>query len=87
MHRKQMEWQTRVLAAYVANTIQDDKARQQMVKQTESITMTGTPSKSGLPPLKKGQPMTEEEFAHLMEHGNTEAALEANSRRTGPMPF
>lgn len=77
-----MEWQTRTLATFVVSTIQDNKAREHMMEEATKISMQRTAQE-----VEAGQPLSEKSFAEIVENGNVEAALEANSRRKSPMPF
>lgn len=82
--RRVTEWQTRMLSAFIAQTVQDDKGRAQLLKEANKISIDPKYDESG---QMVNTAIDNRSFAEIVEHGNTEAALEANSKRKTPMPF
>lgn len=82
MRREEIEWSTRALATFIANTVQDDKARDQMFSSATNLSMTGASRSEG-----SADTPGERSLEDIMEHGDIDGALARNEKRSTPMPF
>jgi hypothetical protein len=83
LRHAELEWQTRAITTFISNTIEDNKAREQLVKQANKLTIMG--GTSDQPIQHSADTTSERSIEEIMEHGDT-SALEKNSHKKG-LPF
>lgn len=82
LRQKEIEWQTQVLAGMIANAVENDDLRKQLVKEAAKITIFQENS----PVDTSGEDTRTEQ--EIRERGDIDRALARNSRRQGPgLPF
>lgn len=89
VRRAEIEWQTKMLASFIASTVDDQKAREQMVEAAAKLSMVDETSTSET--LRPAQADTSGEDTRstddVLKHGDIERALARNMRRSGPGIF
>lgn len=87
IRRLEIEWQTKVLAAFIAHTVQDEKAAEKLIQAAEKLSLADDPdSEVSLPAADTSGERDARSLEEIMERGSVEQALSRNSQRKGPGP-
>ena len=82
VRRLEIEWQTKVLASFIAHTVPDQKAADQLLALVDRLSLADGPEAEV--PRPSADTSGERSLEEIMEHGNVEQAVLRNSQRKGP---
>lgn len=87
MRRLEIEWQTKVLGAFIANTAPNADTAKELIKHLNSVYLVDQSEQAEIGPADTpGE--RERSLEDIIENGSTQSALARNNRRQGPgLPF